>query len=543
MAGHAWRMRASPRFPRTALLSLACMIGIASFTSGVLAQESRLPDMGSSAGRVLSPARQQEYGAMMLSQLRHYGYTLDDPLINQWVQDIGQRLGTNSDRPDQPFTFFMLRDRQINAFATLGGYIGVNAGLVLNAEREDEVAGVLGHEIAHVTQTHVLRGVERAQRDSVPILLGMLGAILVAQRSGSSSSGNASMAAIMGAQGLMIQRQIDYTRSNESEADRLGIRTLARSGYDPTAMAAFFEKLQAVSRANRGGDESQVPDYLLTHPVNTVRIAEAKERANRVTQAPLIGGALPASDNPLLPGGLQVQIKRDAGASGDFAWARERLRALSASTPRAAIAEYEQLARRAPLDEAQRYGKAVAELQASQGQAARATLAPVLAAHPGNRWIELAMAEAEARSGDHAAADRRFTALNARLPNDRAVSITWARQLSERNNREAGQKALQVLRPLLASAGDDPSFQQVFARASEIAGDPVRAGEAYAEAEYLNGNPEKALLQLNTLRKRPDLDYYARARIDARIAAITPTVEELRRQGMQDKEINRLTLR
>lgn len=530
-----------PTHLRPALLAVACVIGLAGLTAPLHAQEGRLPDMGSSAGRVLSPSEQQGYGAMMLAQLRHYGYILEDPLITQWLQGMGQRLGAASDRPDQPFTFFMMRDRQINAFATLGGYIGVNAGLVLTAESEDEVAGVLGHEIAHVTQTHVLRAVERSQRDSIPILLGMLGAILVAQKAGENgrSSGDATMAAIMGAQGLMIQRQIDYTRSNESEADRLGIRTLARSGYDPKAMAVMFERMQTASRANRGSEENRAPDYLLTHPVNTVRIAEAKDRASRVGVTPLTRGGFARSDNPLLPGNLQVEISRSGGGTGEFDWARERLRALSANTPKAAIAEYEQMARAGKLTDAQRYGLAVAQLQDGKGAAAQMTLAPLMTEHGQDRWVLLAMAEAHARAGDRAGADQRFADLHARLPNDRAVAITWAKLLSERNNAEAGRKALGILRPLLGSSGNDPSFQQVFARANEIAGDSVRAGEAYAEAEYLTGNPERALLQLNTLRKRADLDYYARARIDARIAAITPTVEELRRQGIRDMDEDR----
>lgn len=539
MRGHAVRMPRTSAPLRPALLAFACVIGLAGITSPTLAQEGRLPDMGSSAGRVLTPTEQQGYGAMLLAQLRHYGYTLEDPLVSQWLQGMGQRLGAASDRPEQSFTFFMLRDRQINAFATLGGYIGVNAGLVLTAESEDEVAGVLGHEIAHVTQTHVLRGVERAQRDSIPILLGMLGAILVAQKAGGNSRGDATMAAVMSAQGLMAQRQIDYTRSNESEADRLGIRTLARSGYDPKGMAAMFERMQAVTRVNRGSEENRAPDYLLTHPINTVRIAEAKERAARVAVTPLTSGAFARSDNPLLPGNLQVEIARSGGATGEFEWARERLRALSASTPKAAIAEYEQMARAGKLTDAQRYGLAVAQLQDGQGAAAQMTLAPLVGSHANDRWIQLAMAEAHGRAGDHVGADQRFAALHARLPNDRAVAVTWAKLLAERNNLEAGRKALGTLRPLLGRSGDDPGFQQVFARVNEIAGDPVRAGEAYAEAEYLNGNPERALLQLNTLRKRPDLDYYARARIDARIAAITPTVEELRRQGIRDMDEDR----
>ena len=184
----------------------------------------------------------------------------------------------------------MMRDRQINAFATLGGYIGMNAGLVLTADREDEVAAVLSHEIAHVTQQHVLRGVERAQRDQVPILLGMLGAIVLAQAAGGSSSGDASQAAIASAMGLMQQRQIDYTRSNEHEADRLGIQSLARTGYDPMAIADFFGKLQQRSRANGASYYgTEAPEFLMTHPVTITRISEAKDRAR------LIAGNAPST--------------------------------------------------------------------------------------------------------------------------------------------------------------------------------------------------------------------------------------------------------
>ena len=224
------------------------------------AQESRLPDIGSSAGSVLSPARQAEYGAMTLAQLRHEGYILDDPLMDGWLRDVGLRLAASSDRPQQSFTFFMLRDRQINAFATLGGYIGMNAGLVLAADREDEVAGVLAHEISHVTQQHVLRGAEKAQRDSLPILLATLGAIIAAQQAGGNSSGDATSAAVMTGLGMLQQRQIDYTRDNEAEADRVGIRTLANAGFDPEAMAEFFETLQSTVRMNQGDERNSMPD-------------------------------------------------------------------------------------------------------------------------------------------------------------------------------------------------------------------------------------------------------------------------------------------
>jgi predicted Zn-dependent protease len=499
-----------------------------------------LPDIGSSAGELLTPAQQQQYGEMTLAQLRNMHYTLDDPLLNDWLQALGNRMGAASDKPEQRFTVFLLKDRDINAFATLGGYVAVNAGLILAAEDEGELASVIGHEFAHVTQQHVLRAVEQARKDSLPILLAMLGAIAISQSSNSESASNGAMAAMVSAQGLMIQRQINYTRSGEAEADRLGIRTLYRAGFDPGDAAKMFQRMLALSRSNQGGDRERTPDYLLTHPVTTSRISEAIQRADQL-RASNSGPAIASSgrsDNPLLPGNFSIQAG-DAGDDGQFAWAQERLRALSADTPMQAIREYEQMRGSGALSEAQQYGLAVARIRAGKGAAAMDALSQLLAKHPGNLWLQLGLAQAGAHGNDRAAADARFDALVARLPNSLAVARTYAEVLNERGTPAAGRRAQAILRPLLNANADDPGLQAEFARASDMAGDPIRAGEAYAEAAYLNGRPEQALLQLNTLKKRDDLDYYARARIDARIAAITPTVLELQRQGIRDQDLHR----
>ncbi len=517
----------------------ALTLSIAAFCAQ--AQENRLPDIGSSAAEILSETKQEEYGKLMLSQLRHYDYILDDPLIDGWLQAVGSRLAAASDKPDHPFTFFMMKDRQFNAFATLGGYVGTNAGLVLAAESEDEVASVLSHEVAHVTQSHVLRSVERAQKDRVPILLAMLGAIAVAQSSGGNSAGDATLAALVSAQGLIAQRQIDYTRDNEAEADRLGIRTLARSGYDPTSMANMFIRMQALSRINQGGERERTPDYLRTHPVTTSRISEVKERAIGLKRAaPEFGTANGSgTDNPLIPAGLKIAGSPQTRDGREFGWARERIRVLSANTPEAAIREYERQRAAGKFSDAQHYGLATARLQHGEYAVAAKEMESLLSKYPDDPWIVSGMAEAEARSGKIPVADARMEAMLQRMPNHRAAALSYALLLGERNTTAAGQRAQAVLRPLTSSAKDDPIFQQIFARASEIAADPVRAGEAYAEAEYLNGKPERALIQLNTLLKRPEVDYYARARIEARIAAITPTVLELRRQGVRDDELER----
>jgi predicted Zn-dependent protease len=528
-------MRLLPATTATALV-LALAAGAAP------AQEQRLPDIGSSAASVLGPAQQAEYGKMLLAQLRHYGYVLDDPLVDAWLRGLGNRLSASSDTPGQDFTFFMMKDRSVNAFATLGGYIGTNAGLVLTAGSEDEVAGVLAHEVAHVTQSHVLRGVERAQRDSMPMLLAMLGAIAIASQSTSTSSDDAALAAVASVQGLAMQRQIDYTRSNESEADRLGMRTLARSGYDTTAMARMFERMQALSRTNQGGERERLPDYLRSHPVTTTRISEARQLSEQYAASAGLQALATrdlAGDNPLLPAGLRLGRPSTPAGDGRFAWARERLRVLSANTPPEAISEYQRLARVGTLDDAQRYGLGVAHLIAGDGAAAAREFEALAPGYGGDTWLAIGLAQADARRGQHAAADARFEGLLHRMPRNRAVVLAYAETLAERNNAEAGRRAQDILRPLLGTSGEDPVFQRTFARASEIAGDPVRAGEAWAESSFLNGRAEAALMQLNTLRRRDDLDYYARARIDARIAAITPTVLELRRQGIRDPDLRR----
>lgn len=525
---------------RIVVLTTAITIALASICAP--AQDASLPDIGSSAGELLTPIQQREYGSMMLAQLRHYDYLLEDPLVASWLDAMGTRLGANSDRPRQPFTFFMMRQREINAFATLGGYIGVNAGLVLAAEREDEVAAVLSHEISHVTQEHVLRGVERAQRDQLPILLAMLGAVVVAQAAGGNSSDDAAQAAIVSAMGLIQQRQINYTRSNEHEADRLGIQTLSRSQYDPEAMADFFGTMQTRSRSNSANFYDETPDYLMTHPVTTTRISEAKARAKQLgTSSAAFQPAAATSDNPMLPSGMQVStnLLGDRGGTGQFDYARERLRVLSADSPRAAIREYEQIGNAGALTQAQQYGLAVARLRANEPAAAAAILATLLQARPADEWAAIALGEAESRRGHHAAADARFDALLRHAPNNRAVALTYAGVLTERNDAAAGKRAQEVLRPLLRASAEDAPTQLTFARASEVAGEPIRAGEAYAEAAFLSGRAEQALVQLNTLKRRPDVDYYARARIEARIEQITPTVLELRRQGIHDEDLRR----
>jgi beta-barrel assembly-enhancing protease len=509
----------------------------------------RLPDIGSSAGEIMSPREARWYGASMLHELRSLDLVLDDPLLADYINTLGYRLVAHSDKPDQKYTFFVVRDSGINAFAAPGGYIGVNAGLITTAESESEVAAVLAHEVAHITQLHMQRAFEDAQKASLPIALAMLGALIASQ----GASGDAAEAAIVTGTSLMQQRQINFTRQDEVEADRVGIQALARSGYDPDAMAGFFARMDRALRPSRG--DGEFPDLLRTHPVNTARISDAKARAEGIRKeiAAAVPVELPATVNPLkhslalntaadqftpVPKALPKRTVASVVDEANFALMRERARVLASAQPGQLLIWY---ANNIGADAtagtpAQRYGYALALTRNNQGDAALALLAPLLREHPDSLPIQIAMANAEAYAGRRADALTRFERMLANSPDHAAVSLSFAQALVDEGGRSGGRRAQNILRPMMAQEIDDPEFYRVFARASELAGDPVRAAEAYADVALLNGRLEDALNLLKRLTERKDLDYYQRARIDARIADVTPYVLELRRRGVKPED-------
>jgi predicted Zn-dependent protease len=521
-------------------------------------EELRLPDIGSSAAAILSPDEERQIGQQMLRSLRGARVVADDPLLDEYIADIGYRLVANSERPEQPFTFFLVRSEQINAFAAPGGYIGMNTGLIATAESESEVAAVLAHEVAHVTQRHLVRAFESMQKVSLPIMLAMVGALIAA----SGSSGDAAQAAVVGGSALLQQQQINFTRGNEYEADRMGIQILARSGFDPQAMADFFWRMGRATRANTG---EGVPEFLRTHPVTVSRISEAKDRANRIasevpaasTAAPADAGVLALYAPPAATGGRTVAIAglpgaddlaeqarfareirslRDAAAAAPrdpsaFARFRERARVLGATNPGDLIPYYRRAIAAGDGDaDAMHYGLALSLSRAGQAREAIPLLQALAASDPDSIVWALALAEAEDAAGYANLARDRLNALAARYPGHRAVAIAHAQQLIASGSPQAAATAVDRLRPLLAGSGDDALLQLTFARACELAGDEIRAGEAHAEVALLSGRFDDALQQLSNLLRRTDVDYYQRARIEARIAQITPVALEQRRR-------------
>lgn len=233
-----------------------------------------LPDMGTSANTVLSQADEQKLGETFIRQLRRQLEVVDDAQINNYINALGHRLASYSNNPEQPFQFFVVKAPSINAFAVPGGFIGVHSGLILKTRSESELASVLAHEIAHVTQRHIARSIQASQRLSFPAMAALIVAGIIAGVAGAPQVGQAAITAAMAAN---VQMQINFTRTHEKEADRIGMQTLANAGFDPRDMPNFFDRLQAAMRYYDGG----IPDFLRTHPVTTERIAEAQDRAEK----------------------------------------------------------------------------------------------------------------------------------------------------------------------------------------------------------------------------------------------------------------------
>lgn len=249
---------------KTALLLLLCF--------PAYALGDGLPDLGDVSQAALTPLQEREIGQQSMMQIRASKQFLDDSEVDDYLNQLGYRLVENSPEPGLEFEFFAVNDYGINAFAMPGGFIGVNAGLLLTTQSESELASVLSHEISHVTQHHLARMIASQQGDSLISMATIALAILAAR-----TNPQASEAAIISAQARSMQKQLNFTRSYEEEADRIGLQLLRKSGFNTHAMPEFLERLQNSTRLLEGN----APNYMRTHPITSDRIAEIENRVQK----------------------------------------------------------------------------------------------------------------------------------------------------------------------------------------------------------------------------------------------------------------------
>lgn len=451
----------------------ACLCATLTFipilpSSSVAQNVYRLPDLGDASQQLLSPIQERKLGESIVRELRASGDYMDDPEVNDYLENIGHKLVAAVSDTQQDFEFFAVPDPTVNAFALPGGYIGVNTGLILLTQSESELASVLAHEISHVTQHHLTR-MASGQKDALLLSLAALAAALVASQSHSSSSGQLMGAAIASSQALAIQTQINYTREHEYEADRIGFQRLLAAGFDVSAAATFMERLLRSSRFSDG----DMPSYLRTHPVTTERIAEAQARAAGVPYKQVVD-------------------------SIDFHLVRALLQSYQ-GTPREAVSFFEDSLheRKFNNEDAVHYGLAAALMRTKDYDRAKKEIAgldkklhhPMIDAMAGHIMME---------SGDLNGAIARFAKAVERYPNKKQLVYDYPEALIRAGQN---QKAAAFLEKQISVFSDDGLLHEKAARAYSKLKRPFK--EHFHQGEYYAwlGNPKAAIEQFDLALK------------------------------------------
>jgi predicted Zn-dependent protease len=480
---------------------LTAVAAIAVLLAGPAAADiDDLPDIGSPSDAILSRKLESQIGRQIYSNLVQSGSVVTDPEVQEYIQDTGMRLVSHAGIDGQQFQFFVVDSPVINAFALPGGYIGVHTGLLLATATESELAGVLAHEISHVTQRHISRAVFANQRASTLSLAAMLGAILVGVATGADPG--LIQGAIGATQGMALEQQISFTRSNEMEADRVGLTLLADAGFDPMGMPDFFETM---GRSTATLSENKAPEFLLTHPVSTDRMAETRERAKSY---PTI----------------------EAIDSGGYSVARARIKLLTSSRPEVALdyfkKEAEKPAKIGSLET--EYGIALAQSELGNYKDSARRLDSLLQNNEEIIPFHSGMAIAEANLGQKTESLATFERAMELFPRNVALTVRYAETLMRYGDAD---KAHAILLDLLNQV--PPTLEQIrlIALAANAAGDTADAHYYMAEYHAMSGSLQLAIDQLLLALATPRLDSVQQARYTARLDQFQEYLARMRDQG------------
>lgn len=457
-----------------------------------------LPELGDSSQVGLSPAQEHKIGDAVVRQARAQGAIMDDPEVTDYLNDLGNRLVAAVPDAATNFEFFPIADNQINAFALPGGYIGVNTGLILLTQTESELAAVLAHEITHVTQHHVARMLY-AQKDSLLLSIAALAVAILAAKSGGAQ---AASAAVAGAQALSIQSQINFTRENEYEADRIGFQRLVAAGFDPNAMSMFMTRMQNATRFA----DSNAPSYLRSHPVTFERIAEAQARA-------------------------ASQPYRQVPDSLDFQMVRALLRSYQGDAKDAVTYFDRALAERQYNSEvATRYGLVASLLRNKQYARAKLELDALDKIAPQHPMIDAMTGHVLMESGDLPGAIACFKAGVARYPNKLQLVYDYPDALI-RAGRD--KEAAAFAETTLSRLPNDGPLHLLAAKAYGALGLEQKQHQHQGEYYAWQGNTKGAIKQFELASKATDGDFYNGSTVDARLRALRKQADEEEKETLK----------
>src|SRR5450830_49258 len=480
-----------------------------------------LPNLGDASREDLSPAMERKIGEEIMRGIRGDRDYLDDAPLLEYLNTFGNALvaarpsvrgETNYD-----YFFFAVRDPQLNAFALPGGFIGVHSALVLAAQTEAELASVLSHEIGHVAQRHIARMLGQQRQDALMPLAAMLLAALA-----SRAGGDVALGVFAAGQGLAIQRQLNFGRDAEREADRIGFQIMGEAGFDTTGMVAFFGRMQAASRSY----SDLVPAYLQTHPLTTERIADiqARIREKPYKQRPDSLNFHLARARVLQDESMQGLLNAQAYFKTQLELqSRFQLTAAHYGLAFVAIKQGKVAEAQAELDAAYAalYKPAASNVFTSAGTQPPNSLLAAMALEvllmPGQKpeVAEQAMKEADA-------ARQKF-------PLSRGIAYQYAEAQIAAGKLE---QAILYLRDQVQLYREEPALYDLLAKAYAGQGKMTLQHMALAESYVLQGATMAALDQLTIARKSTDATFYDQAVIDAREREL----QEKRREQIKDQK-------
>ncbi len=501
-------MKLPSRLLRATLVALCCTWPLATSSVG---HAQALPSLGDTEREELSPLMERKVGEQVMRDIRLNRDYLDDAPLLEYLNNFGATL--LAARPDArgeagyEFFFFAVRDPMLNAFALPGGFIAVHSALLLAAQSESELASVMAHEIGHVSQRHIARMLGKQRQDAlIPLASMVLGALAA------RSSPDAAAALIVGGQGVAIQRQLNFSREAEREADRVGFQIMQEAGFDTSGMVVFFGRMQTAARSYTDA----VPAYLRTHPLTTERIADIQARQ-------------------------RTQAYKQRADSLDFHLIRARVRVLQDLSPQglrdAKVVFENQLQQKTRMQTvAAKYGLAYIALKEGAPAKAQALLQEARTASqlsPAAQNATLASLAIEIRLAPDQApamaqeAVREADAARAQFPLSRGIARQYADALIGAGRPE---DAAAYLRDQVQLYRQEPQLQAQLARAYAAQGKQALQHMALAESYVLAGSLPAALDQFAIARRAPDASFYEQAVIDAR----ERTVQALWREELKE---------
>ncbi|MGC1521449.1 MAG: M48 family metalloprotease [Steroidobacteraceae bacterium] len=470
--------------------------------TGSSAVDQDLPDLGSPATAAVSLDDEYRAGLGWFASMRQTGQVLEDPEVEDYIQEIGHSLSSRAEEGQHQFYYFVLKDPIVNAFAMPGGFIAIQSGLILATRNENELAGVMAHETAHVTQRHLVRQLIDQSHAGLISTAAMLAAILLGATAGRGDPG-AMEGAILATQGAAIQHQINYTRASEFEADRIGIGTMAAAGYDPLGMASFFEYM-----GGSGPEPSRVNaiQFLIDHPIFSDRVAEARNRAEQI-------GRIRHTD------------------SLSYTLMRERLRSLVLN-PQVVREYYANLTKNgAALGLEIRYGKDVLDIVSRNPAAAIPDLKSLVKEYPKVDQFYGALGQAYLANGQLKESQAVLDQAEALFPRNVPITIRLAETLMHAGDNKRAQL---ILDDLFNIVEPTPDQTRLIAKAAYAAG---HVADSYYYMSYfylMSGNFKMALNQLQLGLGMPGLDPIQRARLSARLEEVRAAMPKERKTTVAD---------